>query len=108
MRRKAAGVLVAAAVTMWAVGCTSYYKVTDPTTGKTYYTTELKQSGNGAARLKDARTGTTVNLQNSEITHIKKEEFEAGKYSAPAAGTASKSSAFEQPAQSAGSGDMQK
>ena len=107
MRRKIAGVLMAA-VAMCAVGCTSYYKVTDPTTGKTYYTTELKQSGHGAARLKDARTGTTVNLQNSEITQIKKEEFEAGKYSAPAAGTASKSSAFEQPAQSAGSGDMQK
>ena len=65
-------------------GCTSYYKVTDPTTGKAYYTTELKQKGNGAATLKDGRTGNTVNLQNSEISTISKEEYEAGRYAAPA------------------------
>jgi hypothetical protein len=69
-----------------ACGCTSYYKVTDPTTGKVYYTTELNQRSSGSATLKDARTGNTVSLQNSEVQKVKKEEFESGKYTAPAAG----------------------
>jgi hypothetical protein len=61
-------------------GCTSYYKVTDPTTGRTYYTTELKQKGNGSATLKDSRSGNTVTLQNTEVAKIKKDEYNAGKY----------------------------
>jgi hypothetical protein len=65
-------------------GCTSYYKVTDPTTGKAYYTTELTQKGNGSATLKDGRTGNTVNIQNSEISKISKDEYAAGRYTAPA------------------------
>ena len=70
--------------TLMLVGCTSYYKVTDPTTGKTYYTTELKQKRHGAASLKDARTGNTVNLQNSEIAKVSKDEYNAGRYSSTA------------------------
>ena len=66
-------------------GCTSYYKVTDPTTGRVYYTTELKQKGSGAATLKDARTGNTVTVQSSEVQKIEKKEFEQGKYAEPAA-----------------------
>ena len=65
-------------------GCTTYYKVTDPTTGKEYYTTELQRKSSGAATLKDARTGDTVNLQNSEISQVTKEQYEAGKYATPA------------------------
>jgi hypothetical protein len=69
-----------------ATGCTNYYKVTDPSTGKVYYTTNLDQRGNGAATLTDARTGETVNIQNSEISKINEKQFEAGKYTpAPAA-----------------------
>lgn len=67
-----------------AGGCTSYYKVTDPTTGKVYYTTQLQQKGSGSATLTDARTGNKVNLQNTEIAKVSKEEFEAGKFAAPA------------------------
>jgi hypothetical protein len=65
-------------------GCTTHYKVTDPTTGKAYYTTELKQKGNGSATLKDGRTGNTVNIQNSEISKITKAEYDAGRYAPPA------------------------
>ena len=64
-------------------GCTTYYKVTDPTTGRTYYTTELQSKNSGAATLKDARTGNTVNLQNSEVETISKEQFESGKNTPP-------------------------
>ena len=65
-------------------GCATYYKVTDPTTGKTYYTTKLEHKNSGATKLVDARTGSTVSLQNSEISKVSKEEFETGKNTAPA------------------------
>jgi len=74
-------------------GCTTYYKVTDPTTGREYYTTELQRSNSGAATLKDARTGNTVNLQNSEIAKVTKEQYDAGKYTTPAASSSSSSAA---------------
>lgn len=60
-----------------AGGCTTYYKVTDPTTNKVYYTTQLEERGSGAVELKDAATGGTVSLQNSEVTKINKETYEA-------------------------------
>ena len=56
-------------------GCTSYYAVTDPTTGKTYYTTDCHKQ-HGATRFVDARSGATVTIQNSEIREIKQEEFQ--------------------------------
>ena len=69
-----------------AGGCASdYYKVTDPTTGREYYTTELQRNNSGAATLKDARTGNTVNLQNSEISKVSKEEYESGRFTPPPA-----------------------
>lgn len=67
-----------------AGGCTSYYRVTDPTTGRDYYTTKLKQRSSGSVTLKDARTGNQVSLQNSEVRKIGKKEFKAGKSAAPA------------------------
>ena len=72
-------------VLLCAGGCTTYYKVTDPTTGRAYYTTELQHKNSGAAALKDARTGNKVNLQNSEVQTISKEEFESGKNTPPSA-----------------------
>ena len=71
-------------VTLVAAGCTKYYKVTDPTTGKVYYTTKMTQKSSGATTLTDARTGNKVSLQNSEVTEVKKEEYESGKNTAPA------------------------
>jgi hypothetical protein len=75
-------------VLLCAGGCTTYYKVTDPTTGRAYYTTELQHKNSGAATLKDARTGNKVNLQNSEVQTISKEEFESGKNTPPPPTTA--------------------
>jgi hypothetical protein len=101
MRRTIAAVGLVACFTAAAAvttGCSSYYRVTDPTTGKQYYTTELKQKGNGAATLKDSRTGNTVNLQNSEIAQVSKEEYETGRFAAqPAADNSDKgdSNAFK-------------
>jgi hypothetical protein len=68
-------------------GCTSYYKVHDPSTGKDYYTTNV-DAKQGATTLTDARTGNKVSVQNSEVSEISKEQFEQGKYTAPAGGAA--------------------
>jgi uncharacterized protein YceK len=66
-------------------GCTSYYRVTDPTSGKNYYTTEVKDAGrSGAVKVKDAKTGSMVTLQSSEVREISEEEYKAG-LAAPAA-----------------------
>lgn len=76
----------ALALVMGAGGCApTYYKVTDPTTGKVYYTTSLQQKSSGAATLTDARTGYKVNLQNSEVAKVSKNEFDVGRYSPPPA-----------------------
>ena len=82
MKKMLAGLVLVAACT---AGCTTYYKVTDPTTGKVYYTTQLDHRPNGSATLKDARSGNKVTLQNSEIEKVKKEEFESGKAAPPMA-----------------------
>jgi hypothetical protein len=80
MKEMLAGVLFAMAC---ATGCATYYQVHDPTTGKDYYTTDLRQMDSGATTLKDARTGNEVSVQNSEVKKITKEEFEAGKFTQP-------------------------
>ena len=72
-------------VALLATGCaTYYYKVTDPASGKMYYTEKISNERGGAVRLKDARSKADVTLQNSEVTEIREEEFKAG-VAAPAA-----------------------
>jgi hypothetical protein len=57
--------------------CTTYYKVTDPTSQKVYYTTEVDQEKSGAVSLKDAGTGARVTIQNSEVVEIDGDEYKA-------------------------------
>jgi len=74
-------------VTVWilcgliaiAAGCTSYYRVTDPASGKSYYTTEISEAGRaGAVKIKDAKSGGTITLQSSEVKEISEDEYKAG------------------------------
>lgn len=67
-------IFVAAAITACGGG---YYKVKDVSTDKIYYTDKIENEKGGAVRLKDANTDSTVTLQNSEVTEINKEEFNA-------------------------------
>ena len=73
--------IVLGCVFLSAVGCASYYAVTDPTTGKTYYTTndKFKQADSGATSFVDARTGDQVTLQNTQVAKITQQQFENGK-----------------------------
>ncbi|MHC4116070.1 MAG: hypothetical protein ACYSWO_01050 [Planctomycetota bacterium] len=63
-----------------AVGCTSYHKVTDLNTGKTYYTTQIEYKGSGAVDLKDGKTGARIVLPSSEVQEITKDEYNRGIY----------------------------
>ena len=59
--------------------CTTYYRVTDPASGKSYYTTKVSEAGKaGAVKIKDAKSGGTVTLQSSEVHEISEQEFKAG------------------------------
>ena len=58
-------------------GCTTYYSVTDPKTGKQYYTTEWETARGGTTRFTDAKTGAIVTIQESEVREVPEKEFEA-------------------------------
>jgi len=60
-----------------AIGCASYYVVTDPKTGKQYYTTEWDTARGGTTRFTDAKSGAIVTIQESEIREVSEKEFQA-------------------------------
>lgn len=61
------------------VGCSSYYQVTDPSSGKIYYSKKVDGAGKaGAVKFKDERTGSRVTLQSSDVRKISADEFNAG------------------------------
>jgi hypothetical protein len=60
-------------------GCATYYRVTDPASGRQYYTHEIEKSRDGGGvTFKDDRTKSAVTLQNSEIAEISKSDYEKG------------------------------
>ena len=69
-------ILMAMILIMVTIGCASYYKVTDPSTGKEYYTQTLNRKG-GSVTFKDVNTQRTVTLQSSEILELSKDAFKA-------------------------------
>ena len=72
------------AASMAAVaGCTKYYQVTDPASGRSYYAERVEGRTGGAVSLKDARTGDMVTLQNSEVREITETEYKRAKMGQP-------------------------
>jgi hypothetical protein len=69
--------LVAVLLTGSLAACAHYYKVTDPATGKVFYTEDVKRKGS-AVEFKDGQTGGETTLQNSQIVEIKKDAYESG------------------------------
>jgi len=74
MRRLA--ILTVTIIIMMTIGCASYYRVTDPATGKDYYATTLERKG-GSVTFKDVNTNETVTLPSSEVLEISKDQFKA-------------------------------
>jgi hypothetical protein len=62
------------AIVLATAGCTTYYRVTDPSSGKMFYTDDVKRSGS-AVMFKDAKSGSEVTLQASEVKEISQDEF---------------------------------
>ena len=77
MHRFTTGLFRTAAIATLAIvatGC-SYYKITDPTTDKAYYT-EKYESKDGIT-FPDATTEKQVTIQNAEIEDITSSQFKA-------------------------------
>ena len=55
-------------------GCATYYRVTDPTSGKHYYSRNQPPRVNrgGTVRFMDAKSGAEVTLTSSEVKKISK------------------------------------
>jgi uncharacterized protein YceK len=70
--------VVSLCVGLLVSGCATYYKVTDPQSGKEYYTREIHNVSGSAVKVMDARTGKIVKLQISEVKEISKDEYQAG------------------------------
>ncbi len=59
-----------------SAGCTTYYRATDPASGRMYYTDEVKRTPQGAVQFKDAKSGADVTLQASEVLKISSDDYE--------------------------------
>ena len=70
--------VIAALGLVLITGCATYYKVKDPQTGNVYYTEKVDYISGGAVRMFDARTGSMVTIQNSEVKEIGSDEFQKG------------------------------
>ena len=55
----------------------TYYKVTDVTSGKSFYTLKVNRVGN-AVVFTDERTGAETTLQNSQVLPVQKMEYMTG------------------------------
>src|SRR5574341_1011391 len=86
MRMNQSAIWVLCGAVLASSGCTTYYTVTDPASGKTYYTTEIKEAGKaGAVKFKDEKSGSVVTLQSSEVKEVSAEDYAAAlKSSMPA------------------------
>jgi len=67
--------LVVVLLTVCLAACAHYYKVTDPASGKVFYTEDVKHNGS-AVEFKDAQSGGVTTLQNSEVVEIDKQAYE--------------------------------
>jgi hypothetical protein len=68
--------LAVLAIAVSVGGCASYYKVTDPASGRVFYTEDIdRQKGGTTIMFKDAKTGAEVTLPSSEVLQVSSEEF---------------------------------
>ena len=68
--------LLVCVLSLMVAGCSHYYRVTDPGSGKTYYTTDIDERG-GGVKFKDDRTRSTVILHSAEVSELSESEYGA-------------------------------
>ncbi len=77
---------VAAAVCLALAGCSvphvmgmgSYYQVSDPYSGKVYFTHQIEREDRGVIEFLDAASDTWVSLPAGEVKTITEAEYQAG------------------------------
>ncbi len=69
--------LLMGALAVAVAGCTNYYHVKDPTTGRNYYTRMIWDKPGGGISFEDTVTGHDVTLQNSEVSKITSRQYDA-------------------------------
>ena len=78
MNTKTTALLILCGMMTLVAGCGSdYYRVTDPAGNRQYYTTDIDKTKAGAITFKDAKSGSMVTLQSSEVKEISKDEFKS-------------------------------
>ena len=77
MKKSLVLVTILVAISWSLTGCSSYYRVIEPGTGKVYYTKDLDHKSGGAITFKDKVTMREITLQQSEVMKIKKAQFKA-------------------------------
>lgn len=75
MKTKVLAIVITLFVIVGIAACAGYYQVKDPTTGNIYYTRDIDEEKGGAVVFEDAKSGTKITLQNSEVKEIDKDEF---------------------------------
>ncbi len=59
-------------------GCAGHYQVTDPASGKVFYTRDVDRSKReGYIEFTDQASGAEITLQSSEVKKISKDEYNA-------------------------------
>jgi hypothetical protein len=74
MKRKALLLVLAGLGLLSLAGC-AHYVITDPLSGKTYFTEDIDDTGDGSIQFVDAKTGKLVTLQSSEVKEIDRDDF---------------------------------
>lgn len=77
MKKKLAVGFLALLLIVAVSGCASYYKVTDPASGKVYFTEDIDKKSSGAIEFKDEVTKSQVTLPTSEVMEITEDQYKA-------------------------------
>ena len=76
MRVREIAALSVLATASLTVGCSAYYKVTEPTSGHVYYTKDIDRKRDGTTIIfTDAKTGSQVVMPASEVVQVPSDEF---------------------------------
>jgi hypothetical protein len=68
--------LVIGLLSLMMAGCSHYYRVTEPASGRVYYTTDIDERS-GTVKFKDDRTRSTVILHSAEVSEMSEDEYGA-------------------------------
>jgi hypothetical protein len=77
-RRTTTLVLVALLGASTTLGACKHYRVTDVSSGSSYYTKSVNHQSDGGVSFRDAETENKVTLQSARVDRITKSEFKDG------------------------------